>query len=276
MMKPLEDIANQADIVLVLATGNKSKIAEIKRISRTYFTGKTLAMMPLAELAEATGLSADKLESDESELSYQDIARGKVSLVQAVLKDIDLPDTFKQKAWLLGDDYGASISALKFCYQTGEKPLDVVFNEEGYIARVLTNHEHLNGQPAPAYFSKRVIKATAQREGITDVYSQQAFNTMAKQLFYWAQKNQDWQTTATVAVALGRIDNTQVSVFEHTAVYTLIDETDLPVNGVDFDRVQARGKGLPPIALWQSQEKDTYHPRGIALRQAFEKIATHA
>lgn len=274
MMKPLQDIAKQTDIVLVLATGNKSKIGEIERVSHDYFKGKKVALMPLVKLAEATGIPADKLESDESELSYQDIARGKVSLVQAVLKEIDLPETFKQKAWLLGDDYGASIDALKFFYQAGDKPLEVVFDNKGYIAQVLTNHEHLNGQPAPAYFSKRVIKATAQREGITDVYSQQAFNTMAKQLFYWAQKNQNWQTTATVAVALGRLGKAQVDVFEHTASYTLIDEEDLPENGVDFDRVQARGKKLPPIALWQEHEKDSYHPRGIVLRQAFEKIAT--
>jgi inosine/xanthosine triphosphate pyrophosphatase family protein len=267
------------DNVIFLTTGNEKKRPELERLIGDP-NKPVLTLLEIGALLGIEGKDAVKatLESSEGEKGYEEIAKGKVSHVIHAIREaekagtLNLPRDLLAKMTIVGDDYGAAASALRFTYDAHAPEFTVQFDADGHISQIGTNRPELANQPAPGYFSKRVIHAVAEHRGLDPkADGQKAFDALAAEIFHAADKQGDRKTTATVAIAYGKPTDDTIHVSQVTQNYELVASGKMPDKGFDFDRIQALGAGQPTIAEWPDAEKDANFPRGIAVRKAMEE-----
>lgn len=243
--------------VLFLTTGNAKKQIELTRLVNT----PEVPVLNLNDLAVLLDSSKEALESDESEKSYLEIATGKVEKAKQVALQSGLDQALLKKMMIVGDDYGAAAGALTFTYDASAPEFDVSFGEDGHIAAIRTNRQELDGQAAPGYFSKRVMKAVAARHPEVE----DKFLPLADEILYAARTSGDHSTSATVAIAYGRpVEGEAIATQLKTASYILPDKP--ASTGFDFDRIQCLEEGGQTIAEWSDKQKDLRFPRGQAVR----------
>jgi adenylosuccinate lyase len=263
---------------VVVASTNRDKLAEYRRLLPS-----SCVVLGIKELANVLGVNPEQLDSKEQESDYPDIAMGKVLKIQEELKKhqkhLNLNNIF-----ILGDDYGAACDALCFVYDEAFESDDeflIEFDREEHIGAIKTSRQSLANQPAPGYFSHRIINAVGKHHGLSPLdndFKKDAFELFAKELVYQAKLRKNFQSSATVAISYARGLH-KPNVIVNTEKYQLIDDVlKMGKTGFDFDRVQLlNAPNLKEvdhklISDLSTQEKDAYFVRGLTVSQAMDKI----
>ena len=267
--------------VVILASGNKSKVEEYQRLC----AAENTRFLSIKEFAEQTGIPIADLDSPENEQDYAQIAKGKVSKIQTAVAHYRPDLITADNVYLLGDDYGAAAQALTFQYvpalqtQTMDNEFAIQVDADQNIQSITTSRPFLHGQDAPGYFSHRIIKAYAKLRKLDDSqpdFKKRAFELFATQLIRLAQEKKNFTSTATVAVSFAKGFNNSPEVIQQSGYYPLIQSDELiHATGFDFDRIQQiSAENHATIASLSHQEKDQLFVRGQAVHLALNQLFT--